>query len=139
MTRRTSRGFVPRAGAATATSTWGWDVALAGWSGSGGVELVAVRAAATVETERSALTRAVRRFAKRAARVRVARSPGPVRTERPVGTRMGKGKGKPAGHRGWTPRGAVLFDLAGPRGVARRVALITKRSSTRAVTRERFY
>jgi hypothetical protein len=123
------RGFVPRAGRRTTRAVWGWDVALAGWTGRA-TRWVATRAGALTGSERTAHVRTARRVTKRVGRVRVARSVGSVVTGRPVGTRMGKGKGKPVGHRGWTPAGATLLEVVGP---SRGLAVLAGRSSGRAV------
>lgn len=129
------RGFVPRGGRRTARVTWGWDVALAGWTRRD-TSVVVTRASALEDPQRGALVRAARRVTKRVGHLRVARSAGPVVTARPVGTRMGKGKGKPVGHRGWTPRGAALFEVTGG---SRGLTLLAGRSSGRVTRVVRFY
>lgn len=63
-------------------------------------------------TTRGALTRALRR-SHRKRPIRVGWTPTQVRTARPDGVRMGKGKGKPAGRYGWSPRGAVVAHSGG--------------------------
>jgi len=130
------RGFVPRGGRPAAITRLGWSDSLVGWS-DGYHRYVATRAANLGDTQRGALVRTARKLAKKS--VRVARTVGPVRTARPVGTRMGKGKGKPAGHRGWTPRGVTLFEVTAPAGVARRCGVLTKRSAARIVRTDRSY
>jgi ribosomal protein L16/L10AE len=128
------RGFVPRAGRRVTRAVWGWDVALAGWTRTA-TDLVATRAAALEDPQRAALVKTARRLAKRISPCRVAAGRGPVRTARPNGTRMGKGKGKPAGHRGWTPRGVTLFEGGRVPGWS----VLTGRSAARVTRRVRFY
>jgi len=62
---------------------------------------------------RRALISSARKTAKKMGTTRVAHPPGRVVTSRPVGTRMGKGKGKPLSTRGWLPRGSVFLSFRG--------------------------
>ncbi len=128
------RGFVPRAGRPTGRAVWGWEVALTGWTRRE-VDLVATVPAALEDPARTALLKTARRLAKRICPVRVAVGRGPVRTARPNGTRMGKGKGKFAGHRGWTPRGVTLLEGGRVPGWT----VLTGRSAARPTRRVRFY
>lgn len=64
-------------------------------------------------TTRAALVKSLRR-AHRKRPCRVGWTPTQVRTARPDGVRMGKGKGKPAGRYGWSPRGGVVATVVGP-------------------------
>ena len=130
------RGFVPRGGRPPRPPRRGWADRLVGWTDHHH-RWVARVAANLDDTQRGAVVRTARKLAKKS--VRVARAAGPVRTARPVGTRMGKGKGKPAGHRGWTPRGVTLFEVTAPAGVARRCGVLTKRSAARIVQTGRSY
>ena len=130
------RGFVPRGGRPVDHVGLGWADSLVGWSGRYH-RYVTTRAANLSDTQRGAIVRTSRKLAKKS--IRVARSAGPVRTARPVGTRRGKGKGKPAGHRGWTPAGVTLFEVTAPTGVARRCGVLTKRSAARVVFTGRSY
>lgn len=134
--RRGLRGFVPRAGRAARPTRWDWAVALAGWTHRDW-QVTAARAAGVADRARRGTTRTARRVAKRAG-LRVGGHPGAPVTARPVGTRMGKGKGKLAGHRRWTPRGDVLFEVATP-AAARGLAVLAGRAPTGGVVRRRFY
>jgi len=112
-----TRGFVPRSGPARVVTPWGWETSLTGWSGRGAT-LVATRPGVLPGAARAALVKTSRKIAKKVARVTVRVDPGPVVTSRPVGTRMGKGKGKPGGTRRWVPRGTTLVGWSRPVGVA---------------------
>ena len=73
------------------------------------------------------LLRGVRRTLRRAARVTRLTSPTHTHYARPVGLRMGKGRGKPAGRFGWATPGTPLLGVVGapPPGVAARAAHTT--------------
>ena len=83
------------------------------------------------DPQRRAQTVLARKVAKRTATVTVRVHPGGVVTGRPVGTRMGKGKGKPVGHRRWVPRGGVTHLVVTPPGGLPGLAGLTPRSSGR--------
>ena len=64
-------------------------------------------------TRKSLITQA-RKITKKLGVIKVQVHPGQVTTARPVGTRMGKGKGKPHSTRTWLCRGASLLLFRGP-------------------------
>lgn len=64
-------------------------------------------------TRKSLVTQA-RKFTKKSGSLQVVPHPGKVVTSKPLGTRMGKGKGKPSGNtRGWLPEGGILVRFRG--------------------------
>jgi len=125
------RGFVPRPGGLRARGVplgwetslvqpWGlyWGLTWKGWTSLEGATRVS-------------LIRTTRKLTKKLGTTTVMVHPGAPVTARPVGTRMGKGKGKVWTSRGWLTRGAQLLHLRGgwlpgwgvlskrtPRGVA---------------------
>ena len=114
--RRTGKaGFVPRPGPTRVGSArLGWETSLGGWTSLGWTYRVGGWSALAGPT-RTALTRVATRAVRRAGRVTLRTHPGAPQTGRPVGTRMGKGKGKPRGWLRWLPRGGALFSLRGVR------------------------
>ena len=93
---------------------YGWDTSLVGPFGAWQVR--AARWASLEDPQRTALVRLGRKLAKKKHHLRVVVHPGGVTTAKPVGTRMGGGKGRPRGRRTWLARGQPLFDLTGPVG-----------------------
>ena len=115
MRRAGKAGFVPRPGPTRVGSArLGWETSLGGWTRLGWTYRFAGWTPLGGST-RAALLRVATRAVRRAGRVTLRTHPGETQTGRPVGTRMGKGKGKPRGHLRWFPRGAPLVDLRGPR------------------------
>lgn len=86
-------------------------------------------------SQRRAAAAAARKFTKKTARVTLAGHPGGVVTGRSVGTRMGKGKGKPRDVRKWYPAGGVTHRVTtvGPE-LPRGVNLLGSRTSGRVTT-----
>lgn len=78
-----------------------------------------------------AVTAFARKVTKKKAHWTTGFAPGGVVTAKPVGTRMGKGKGKPAGHRRWFPRGGHLGILTGR--LPLRLSVLGRRTSSRVM------
>lgn len=109
------RGFVPRAGQlrrgsypisweTSLVSVWGhaWALQWTQWTVMEG-------------STRKSLIAQARKLTKKLGSTRVVIHPGKITTSRPVGTRMGKGKGKVHSTRGWLPAGGSLLLFRGPR------------------------
>lgn len=76
---------------------------------------------------RAAFVKLARRLTRKVARLTVVAGPGRPWSTKPVGTRMGKGKGKPTGRVAWLPRGAALVEVVAHPTAAARLRPLTRR------------
>ena len=109
------RKFVPHPGPQRQKShPTGWETSLVGWSGLTWTAQT-LRWSALENPTRNALVKVARRTTRKTGSLTLGIHPGEVQTSRPLGTRMGKGKGRPAGCRRWTPRGERWLFFRGSR------------------------
>lgn len=83
---------------------------------------------------RAALVKLARRVTRKVAGLTVVAGPGRPWSTKPVGTRMGKGKGKTTARVGWLPRGGSALAVAASPTVAGRLRRITRRGGAWRVT-----
>ena len=94
------------------------------YTGGWGWHLTATAPTGVTTPRRGATLKGARRLTKKAGRLTVVAGRGRPWSTKPVGTRMGKGKGKTADHRGWIPRGGAHLRWVGRPG---RLAPLTRR------------
>jgi len=77
--------------------------------------VVSSLSSARVDTpQRTALTRLIRRLAKKKGQLQIITHPGAPTTSKSLGTRMGNGKGKVINHRRWWSHGFVFARVVTP-------------------------
>lgn len=136
---RARRLYVPKPSRSRHTYTWGWETGLTGWSGLDW-EIVATQQSRLLSGERSAWAKTVRKLVKKKANLQLNVHRNHVLTGRPVGIRMGKGKGKGRDHCCWVRPGTSIAILGSSSArVANLTRLLDKRSSFRPVLVRSFY
>lgn len=134
---RKGSGFVPRPSARRVVGVpLSWETSLLGWSATAWW-LTATVWAAVEDPQRKAITSFARKTVKKQAHWTTRTGPGGVVTNKPVGTRMGKGKGKPQGHRTWWCIGTPVGVITGK--FPARLGVLYKRSSNKLVVTPTHY
>jgi len=105
-----------------------WETSLFQW-GLTRWTLTSTVWSAMTDPQARAVAAFARKVTKKKAHWMTAFAPGGVTTAKPVGTRMGKGKGKAAGHRRWLARGSHLGVLTGR--LPLRLSVLGGRTSSR--------
>lgn len=119
--------FRPRGGSSTRPRWVTWKEALPHGYGRTGWALTATASTRLTTSARGILVKLGRRLTRKVARLTVTAPVGRPWSTKPVGTRMGKGKGKTADRIGWLPQGATALMVVAHPVAAARLRPLTRR------------